>query len=310
MTSDDAVPGPRSPEGNTDDAASGADAAAPDPATGSPAAGGGEAPTPFYDHLMSMIEATALDNVRAQDLADAAFVADQKPGMSPLLPRIAGLMVAAAVGGAALAPDVSQLPPAAVADAGKPAEASAPLVAGNPVPQEPEPVAGPAPAADTRGDGPVEVAGARTAESGIPADAEAAGPSPEPSVEVVQAPAPAMPEEPALETGAVGPVSEPAVAAAAEPAPPSPIVTGSIGGADGPDKSGGPSATRTAWVVQDVNMRAGPANREPVLARIPRGRPVEMLGTKSRGWCEVVYAGQRGWIYQRFLGATPAPGGR
>jgi uncharacterized protein YgiM (DUF1202 family) len=64
----------------------------------------------------------------------------------------------------------------------------------------------------------------------------------------------------------------------------------------------GPDAVRIARIVSDVNMRAGPSNGQAVLATIPRGTAVEVI--VCRGWCEVVFRGQRGWIYGSFLGAT------
>jgi uncharacterized protein YraI len=49
-----------------------------------------------------------------------------------------------------------------------------------------------------------------------------------------------------------------------------------------------------------VRLRAGPSNGDAVLATIPGGRPVEVIG--CRAWCEVVFAGQRGWVYKGFIG--------
>jgi hypothetical protein len=276
---------------------------------------------------MSMIHATALENERAShDNAGAPFVADHKPRMSPLAPCIAGLIVAAAVGRAALAPDMGQEPPAVVADADRAFEASARMPANAVVPEQA--VAERAPTAEPDGDGsPVGAAGARTAEGGGTAAGAAA---PAESGERPGATTPAGPsiggrvlevetrDEPSAvaqtSTGAMQPAGAAPGAPAIDPGsePPLPgapswqpwaIVTGSIERADGP------VAVRAAWVVSDVNMRAGPGNGEAVLARIPTGRPVEVIGN-SRGWCEVVFAGQRGWIYKRFIGASPVPGVR
>lgn len=64
-----------------------------------------------------------------------------------------------------------------------------------------------------------------------------------------------------------------------------------------PSQSGEPS--REARVKRDVNMRAGPNTAEPVVKVVSAGSPIEIISCS--GWCEVVYAGQRGWIYKDFL---------
>jgi hypothetical protein len=84
----------------------------------------------------------------------------------------------------------------------------------------------------------------------------------------------------------------PAADAPLSPAPT--IVTGSI--------VEGPAKIRIGRIVSDVSMRAGPSNGQPVLATIPRGSAVEVIG--CRVWCEVIVSGQRGWIYKGFLGAS------
>jgi hypothetical protein len=57
--------------------------------------------------------------------------------------------------------------------------------------------------------------------------------------------------------------------------------------------------TRVARVIKYVNMRAGPDNYEEVLAVIPEGSSVEVI--QCNQWCEVVFAGQRGWIYKGLM---------
>ena len=61
-------------------------------------------------------------------------------------------------------------------------------------------------------------------------------------------------------------------------------------------------ATRSAAVTTDVNMRAGPDNAAAVIMVVPGKSDVEVIGCDD--WCEVVFAGKRGWIYQRFVGAA------
>lgn len=57
--------------------------------------------------------------------------------------------------------------------------------------------------------------------------------------------------------------------------------------------------TRVARVIKYVNMRAGPDNYEEVLAVIPEGSSVEVI--QCNQWCEVIFAGQRGWIYKGLM---------
>jgi hypothetical protein len=66
-------------------------------------------------------------------------------------------------------------------------------------------------------------------------------------------------------------------------------------------EEGNAAPTGTARVVKAVNLRAGPDNSEAVLTVVPEGTVVEVAG--CRHWCEVVFAGHRGWIYRSFLGS-------
>ena len=70
------------------------------------------------------------------------------------------------------------------------------------------------------------------------------------------------------------------------------------------DRAKDPVAIQVGRVISGVNMRAGPGNSQPVLATIPRGSPVEVI--KCRQWCEVIFAGQRGWVYKTFISAPLA----
>jgi hypothetical protein len=57
--------------------------------------------------------------------------------------------------------------------------------------------------------------------------------------------------------------------------------------------------TRTAPVNSDVNLRAGPDNKAKVIRTVPRNSKVEVIGCNF--WCEVFYAGKRGYIYKKFI---------
>jgi hypothetical protein len=67
-----------------------------------------------------------------------------------------------------------------------------------------------------------------------------------------------------------------------------------------------PVAIQVARTISGANMRAGPNNGQQVLATIPRGSSIEVI--KCRDWCEVVFAGQRGWVYKAFIRAPLADG--
>jgi SH3-like domain-containing protein len=70
------------------------------------------------------------------------------------------------------------------------------------------------------------------------------------------------------------------------------------------DRINDPVATQIGRVVSGVNMRAGPSNGQQVVATIPRGSSVDVI--KCRHWCEVIFAGQRGWVYKTFVRAPLA----
>ncbi|NND49453.1 MAG: SH3 domain-containing protein [Rhizobiales bacterium] len=54
-----------------------------------------------------------------------------------------------------------------------------------------------------------------------------------------------------------------------------------------------------------VNMRAGPDNGEAVVAVVPAEAELEVV--ECTNWCEVMFEGQRGWIYSKFVERTFAP---
>lgn len=61
--------------------------------------------------------------------------------------------------------------------------------------------------------------------------------------------------------------------------------------------------------TSDLNLRAGPGTAHAVLATIPRGGEVEIIGClRSLDWCEVRWRGARGWASAGHL-AVPRPAG-
>jgi SH3-like domain-containing protein len=94
--------------------------------------------------------------------------------------------------------------------------------------------------------------------------------------------------------------------APSSPAPLSPAPASETGSTV--DRANDPAPIRIARTISDVNVRAGPSNRQAVLATIPRGSPVDVIN--CRQWCEVVFAGRRGWVYKGFIGASPTARGR
>ncbi|MCG6122711.1 MAG: SH3 domain-containing protein [Microvirga sp.] len=63
-----------------------------------------------------------------------------------------------------------------------------------------------------------------------------------------------------------------------------------------------PAQAATAYVTNDLNMRAGPSTRYGVVRVLPAGSPVELLNCASRAsWCEVAFRGVRGWVSGRYL---------
>src|SRR5262245_59327049 len=94
-----AAPGPKGPESPTaaTGAATGVSRADPEAlraarARGAAAARRGAARTPFYDHLMSMIDETAVENRRAQHGDAASGAAEPRWRLSRVLTCAAGLV--------------------------------------------------------------------------------------------------------------------------------------------------------------------------------------------------------------------------
>jgi hypothetical protein len=63
-----------------------------------------------------------------------------------------------------------------------------------------------------------------------------------------------------------------------------------------------PKPTRSARVSTAVNMRAGPRDEARVLGVVPANAVVQIVDCD--GWCEVIYNGKSGFIYQSFFGGS------
>lgn len=298
------------PRGATDLAAASADGRADD------------AQTPFYNHLMSMIDATAVENRRTPQGheidAAAPDAAAPRWRIGHLITCAAGLVVAVAVTGAIIGSLTGRRAPPVVAADSAPGVGS--IVAAVEVK---EPVERSLPAAEPGRLEPVAkvvvvkvkpVTGAGIETGSEPAaktDAPpVAKPAAEPATESVGSGA-----EPEKEAAADAPASTkaaPTEVAAAVEAPPSEQPAADVPLSPPPFETGStvksPGTLRIARIVSDVRMRAGPGNAEAVLTAIPRGSAVEVV--TCRAWCEVIFSGQRGWVYKGFVGASEAPPGR
>lgn len=59
-----------------------------------------------------------------------------------------------------------------------------------------------------------------------------------------------------------------------------------------------------AYSTANVNMRSGPSTQYPAVIVIPYGARVEIQGCmQSANWCDVSYAGYRGWVSGTYLQA-------
>jgi hypothetical protein len=310
-----------------------------------------DAQTPFYNHLMSMIDETAQENRRVQqDHAVPALLAPApRWRIGHLLTVAAGLTVALAVASAVIEAGLRATRPTTVAADTAPekvSQKSSPVVvvagtvaAPAPVPvPAPAPVSTPVPAAepdnsrsiDSKGKGATKdsietgsimVKGLDeppTKPADMPAGAEEADSTSEPGKEAVKATAEPGDEalkvsvkEIAKDTAAESPVDD-AVATktantdAIAPAETAPSEKAAPEAPSAPPPEAKADAIvsapiRVARIISDVNMRSGPSNSQPVVTTIARGSTVEML--ECRAWCEVIFRGQRGWVYKGFIGA-------
>src|SRR5215469_9924112 len=65
--------------------------------------------------------------------------------------------------------------------------------------------------------------------------------------------------------------------------------------------STGFAAAAPAVVQQDVNLRAGPGIGYEVIAAMPSGATVDVMGCEA-GWCRVAFSGTTGFASRGYLG--------
>ena len=64
------------------------------------------------------------------------------------------------------------------------------------------------------------------------------------------------------------------------------------------------ASAQEAFTTNDVNMRAGPGTRYPVVTTIPSDREVVIHGCLSNwDWCDVTWRRNRGWVFSDYLEA-------
>ncbi len=67
----------------------------------------------------------------------------------------------------------------------------------------------------------------------------------------------------------------------------------------------GLAAAATAYSTANVNMRSGPSTQYPPVLVIPAGQRVDIQGCmQTANWCDVAYAGYRGWVSGSYLQTT------
>lgn len=285
---------------------------------------GRAAPTPFSDLLATIIEATARENRRATGPTSTSTsgagdsVANRWRRSRRLILCVAGLVVAAPVGW--------------ITFASKGSERQSPTLAADSVHERKSPVVGnanttgdavarPLPSGELDGSGEAGVEEKRTDEgigtggvlaarsndltvstpvAGQPTEQLRSDAEPQLGEDgaEVQPPAEVLPSDP------IAPVRE---VASEQPVPlEAPSSSPAANGTGSPiDRASDPVAIRTAQATSAVKMRAGPSNSQAVVAIIPAGSSVEVVN--CRQWCEVVFAGQRGWVYKTFIGPSPTP---
>ena len=60
----------------------------------------------------------------------------------------------------------------------------------------------------------------------------------------------------------------------------------------------------------NVNMRAGPDTEYPAVDVIPEGESVDIRGClRDESWCDVIWAGNRGWVFSEYLAFEQRGGG-
>lgn len=68
----------------------------------------------------------------------------------------------------------------------------------------------------------------------------------------------------------------------------------------------GSAAAQNAFTNRDANVRAGPDREFPLVAWVPSGTPLQVVGCiEGRTWCDVIPPnGARGWVYGGFITYT------
>jgi zinc D-Ala-D-Ala carboxypeptidase len=73
-----------------------------------------------------------------------------------------------------------------------------------------------------------------------------------------------------------------------------------------PAKQSSP-ARKTATVLEDLNLRAGPSTSDDILDVMPAGTTVTISGGEQGGFLPVSVEGQSGWSYALYLSASGKP---
>jgi Bacterial SH3 domain len=291
---------------------------------------GGDVPTPFYDLLTSMIQAHALENACVRQLDNATGHDDMIPArkagggsrtshgpdacdaMGVKVYRdacIAGLIVTVAMGAVIFAPQVNVRQPLLVAAAYDPSKGRSPVIgaAGS----TNAPVEKPLQAGDPSGLEKPGIERIRTANVvAVHADDRTVAP-PVVAQRIENLASDA--KNPWQVEGALGvrwsseathsdtiapttsaPSNDPSPQVAASSPPPAGKTGSTV------DRTNDTVVIRIARAIMHVNMRAGPSNDQAVVMKIPEGSPLEVV--KCHQWCEVIFAGRRGWVYQGFIG--------
>lgn len=63
----------------------------------------------------------------------------------------------------------------------------------------------------------------------------------------------------------------------------------------------------TAKTTANLNMRSGAGTNNRVLLTIPRGKSVQLTGSKKSGWYEVRYSSKTGWVSGKYLSNVSMP---
>ena len=64
----------------------------------------------------------------------------------------------------------------------------------------------------------------------------------------------------------------------------------------------GAAAAATAFATANVNLRAGPGTKYPVVVTVAVNAPVDLNGCLGGyTWCDVSYGGTRGWVSGKYL---------